>query len=153
MIAFRRAEPADLPAIIALLADDDLGRTREAPELPLLPAYTDAFAAIQRDPNQVLAVATADGEVVGTLQLTFIPGLSHQGALRAEIEAVRIARARRGQAIGRRMLEWAVAECRARGCGMIQLTTNKARTEAHRFYAGLGFQPSHIGFKLSLVPR
>lgn len=146
-IVCRRAEPEDLDAVVALLADDALGSCREHPGSP---AYAAAFAAIAADPNQLLAVAVAQGEVVGTLQLTFIPGISHCGAWRGEIEAVRIASDRRGTGLGRQMMEWAVAQCRARGCRLVQLTTNQVRTDAHRFYARLGFQQSHLGFKLSL---
>lgn len=133
-----------------MLADDALGTTREDARLPLAPGYTDAFAAIAADPNQLLAVVEDAGEVVGTLQLTFIPGLSHQGAWRGQIEAVRIAASRRGQGLGERLIRWAVEECRARGCLMVQLTTNLSRKDAHRFYERLGFRHSHAGYKLSL---
>jgi GNAT superfamily N-acetyltransferase len=133
-----------------MLADDALGTTREDSRLPLARGYTDAFAAIAADPNQLLAVVEDAGEVVGTLQLTFIPGLSHQGAWRGQIEAVRIAASRRGQGLGERLIGWAVEECRARGCLMVQLTTNLSRKDAHRFYERLGFRHSHAGYKLSL---
>ena len=149
-VTFRRATAADLPAIVAMLADDGLGRGREDASLPLARGYTDAFAAIEADPNQMLAVADSDGVVVGTLQLTFIPGLSHKGAWRGQVESVRVASSRRGTGLGQAMLEWAVAECRARGCRMVQLTTDKSRDDAHRFYARLGFVASHEGFKLKL---
>jgi ribosomal protein S18 acetylase RimI-like enzyme len=149
-VAFRRATEADLPAIVAMLADDGLGQGREDASLPLAPAYLDAFAAIDADPNQLLAVAEADGTVVGTLQLTFLPGLSHKGAWRGQVESVRVASRQRGSGLGQRMLDWAIAECRARGCRMVQLTTDKSRTDAHRFYARLGFVASHEGFKLKL---
>jgi GNAT superfamily N-acetyltransferase len=147
-VTFRRAEAADLPAIVAMLADDPLGRTRERPGDP---AYGRAFQAIAADRNQLLAVAVEDGgHVIGTLQLTFIPGLSHAGAWRGEVEAVRIAAARRGTGLGRQMLEWAIERCRERGCRMVQLTSNRSRAEAHRFYERLGFRASHTGFKLAL---
>jgi GNAT superfamily N-acetyltransferase len=133
-----------------MLADDALGATREDARLPLARGYTDAFAAIAADPNQLLAVVEDAGEVVGTLQLTFIPGLSYQGAWRGQIEAVRIAGSRRGQGLGERLIRWAVEECRARGCLMVQLTTNLSRKDAHRFYERLGFRHSHAGYKLSL---
>ena len=149
-VTLRRATAADLPAIVAMLADDGLGRGREDASLPLARGYTDAFAAIEADPNQLLAVADSDGVVVGTLQLTFIPGLSHKGAWRGQVESVRVASSRRGTGLGQAMLEWAVAECRARGCRMVQLTTDKSRDDAHRFYARLGFVASHEGFKLKL---
>jgi len=149
-IAFRRATRADIPAIVAMLADDPLGAAREDASAPDAPAYQDAFAAIDADPNQFLAVMTDGGTVVGTLQLTLIPGLSRKGALRGQIEAVRIAAGRRGAGLGRRLFDWAIAECRARGCATVQLTTDKSRTGAHRFYDRLGFAASHIGYKLAL---
>ena len=149
-VIFRRATAADLPAIVAMLADDGLGRGREDASLPLVRGYTDAFAVIEADPNQMLAVAVSDGVVVGTLQLTFLPGLSHKGAWRGQVESVRVANSRRGTGLGQAMMEWAVAECRARGCRMVQLTTDKTRADAHRFYERLGFKASHEGFKLVL---
>ncbi len=149
-IAFRRATRADIPAIVAMLADDPLGAAREDASAPDAPAYQDAFAAIDADPNQFLAVMTDGGTVVGTLQLTLIPGLSRKGALRGQIEAVRVAAGRRGEGLGRRLFDWAIAECRARGCATVQLTTDKSRTDAHRFYDRLGFAASHIGYKLAL---
>jgi GNAT superfamily N-acetyltransferase len=148
--AFRRAEAGDLPAIVAMLADDELGRTREDSRLPLARAYLQAFAAIEADPNQLLAVAVEDGAVVGTLQLTFIPGLSHLGAWRGQVEAVRIAASHRGTGLGGQMFEWAVEQCRARGCRMVQLTTTSSRQDAQRFYERLGFRHTHAGYKLSL---
>lgn len=149
-IAFRRAQASDLPAVIALLADDPLGQTREDVSLPPVPAYEAAFAAIDSDPNQFLAVVTEDERVIGTLQLTFIPGLSRKGALRGQIEAVRIAVDRRGAGLGRRVLEWAISHCRLRGCCLVQLTTDRGRPQAHRFYDQLGFTASHIGYKKAL---
>ncbi|MDP2764757.1 MAG: GNAT family N-acetyltransferase [Brevundimonas sp.] len=149
-IAFRRAGASDLPAIIALLADDPLGREREDPGPPLNPAYEAAFAAIESDPNQLLAVVTEADRVVGTLQLTFIPGLARKGALRGQIEAVRIAADRRGAGLGRRAFDWAIETCRARGCCLVQLTTDRTRPEAHRFYDQLGFTASHLGYKKPL---
>ena len=146
----RKARPEDLPAIVAMLADDALGSTREDVGPPLNPAYAEAFAAIDRDPNQFMAVLDEAGEAVGYLQLTFIPGLSLRGMLRGQIESVRVASSRRGSGLGRRMFEWAIAECRRRGCGMVQLTMNKSRGEALRFYERLGFVASHEGFKLPL---
>src|SRR5690606_32419107 len=113
-IAFRRAVAPDLPSIIALLAGDPLGRTREDPATPPAAAYVSAFEAIDRDPNQLLAVVTDDDRVVGVLQLTFIPGLSRKGMWRGQIEGVRIAASRRGAGLGGRVFEWAIAECRAR---------------------------------------
>lgn len=149
-IAFRRAKEADVPAIVAMLADDPLGATREDLSTPVAPAYLEAFRAIDADPNQYLAVMTEDGRVIGTLQLTFIPGLSRKGALRGQIEAVRVAGGSRGGGLGQRLFEWAIAECRNRGCRTVQLTTDKSRADAHRFYDRLGFTASHIGYKLAL---
>ncbi len=146
-VVFRRATAEDLPAIVAMLADDELGSARESPGHP---AYAAAFTAIDRDPNQLLTVALVRDTVVGTLQLTFIPGLSLSGAWRGQIEAVRIAADRRGTGLGRSLIAWATDQCRARGCRMVQLTTNTRRVDAHRFYEALGFSPSHTGFKLML---
>ncbi|WP_395022063.1 GNAT family N-acetyltransferase [Dongia sp.] len=145
--AVRKAERADLAAIVAMLADDVLGQSREAPGDP---AYEAAFAAMERDPNQFPAVLEDDGEVVGYLQLSFIPGLSLKGMLRGQIESVRVASSRRGQRLGHVLLEWAIAECRRRGCGMVQLAMNKSRDDTLRFYKSLGFVTSHEGLKLSL---
>jgi ribosomal protein S18 acetylase RimI-like enzyme len=146
----RAANHGDLTAIVAMLADDTLGKTREDVGPPLNPAYAEAFAAIQRDPNQIMAVLEDEGEVVGYLQLTFIPGLSLKGMLRGQIESVRIASSRRGQGCGRIMLRWAIEECRKRGCGLVQLAMNKSREDTLRFYKSLGFVASHEGFKLTL---
>jgi GNAT superfamily N-acetyltransferase len=149
-LKFRRAQAADLPAIIALLADDGLGRGREDTTSPLNPKYREAFKAIDADPNQLQAVATLGEEVIGTLQLTFIPGLSRQGAWRGQIEGVRIAAQHRGSGLGQQMFEWAIAQCRTKGCDLVQLTTDKKRADAHRFYERLGFVGSHVGYKLTL---
>ncbi|MDX8435651.1 GNAT family N-acetyltransferase [Mesorhizobium sp. M4B.F.Ca.ET.215.01.1.1] len=149
-IRIRRAQEADLPAIVAMLADDPLGRGREDASQPLAKPYRDAFAAIDADPNQFLAVMTDGGRVIATLQISFLAGLSLQGARRGQIEAVRVAADRRGERLGQRLLEWAVEECRKRGCRVVQLTTNKSRADAHRFYERLGFKASHIGYKLDL---
>ena len=149
-IDIRRATRADLSAIVAMLADDALGSTREDASKPPTAAYVSAFAAIDADPNQFLAVMTADGAVIGTLQLTFVRGLSRKGALRGQIEAVRIAGARRGAGLGQALIQWAVEECRRRGCAMVQFTSDKSRTDAHRFYERLGFKASHLGFKMDL---
>jgi len=127
-----------------------LGSTREDAGPVLNPRYAAAFAAIERDENQLLAVLEDFGEIVGCLQLTFIPGLSLQGMWRGQIESVRIAASRRGSGLGHVMLEWAIAECRRRGCGVVQLTMNKSRDDTLRFYKSLGFVASHEGFKLAL---
>lgn len=147
---FRRATLDDLPALVAMLADDPLGATREAPADPPQACYVEAFRAIDADPNQLLAVAEIDGQVAGCLQITFIPGLSRQGALRGEIESVRVHSGARGAGLGRSMLHWAISQCRARGCALVQLTTDKRRADAQRFYQSLGFVASHEGMKLVL---
>ncbi|MDH6232518.1 GNAT superfamily N-acetyltransferase [Mesorhizobium soli] len=149
-ISFRRARETDLPSIVAMLADDELGRQREDTSHPLAECYRSAFNALDADPNQFLAVVTEDAVVVGTLQLTFIPGLSRKGAWRGQIEAVRIAGHRRGSGLGRQMFQWAIAQCRERGCNLVQLTTDRDRLDAHRFYEQLGFTAGHIGYKLAL---
>ncbi|WP_329108577.1 GNAT family N-acetyltransferase [Micromonospora sp. NBC_01699] len=149
-ISFRAARRTDVPAIVALLADDELGATREIVGEDTDAAYWAAFEAIDADPRNVLVVAEQGGEVVATLQLTFIPSLTRGGAERAEIEGVRVRADRRGTGVGRLLVGWAVEQARERGCGLVQLTTDKRRTAAHRFYAGLGFRASHEGLKLSL---
>jgi GNAT superfamily N-acetyltransferase len=146
----RDATSADLPAIIALLADDETARAREDPSLPLDPAYITAFHAIEADPDQHLIVAELHGEIVGTFQLSFLPGLSFRGAWRGQIEAVRIASPLRGGGLGARMIHWAIDRCRARDCKLVQLTSTSTRTRAHAFYARLGFVQSHVGMKLHL---
>ncbi|KJC52362.1 GNAT family N-acetyltransferase [Bradyrhizobium sp. LTSP857] len=149
-IMFRRAQLADLPAIVVLLADDALGQQREDASSPINPKYVDAFQAILADANQLQLVATVNDEVIGTLQLSFIPGLARKGAWRGQIEAVRIAASHRGSGVGQQMFEWAISQCRARGCDLVQLTTDKTRSDAHRFYERLGFVGSHLGYKLML---
>ena len=146
-VVFRRAHGGDLPAIVALLTDDRLGAAREAASEA---RYADAFARIDADPNQLLVVAEDEGQVIGTLQLTFTQGLSRGGAIRGQIEAVRIAGHLRGQGIGQRMIEWAIVACRSHGCAMVQLTTDRSRVDAHRFYDRLGFEQSHLGYKMIL---
>lgn len=149
-LIFRPAKAADLPGIVAMLADDQLGSQREDASLPLNSRYTDAFAAIDADPNQFLAVVEIEGQLAGCLQLTFVPGLSRLGMRRGQIESVRIAADQRGAGLGRRMFEWAIEQCRERGCELVQLTTDKTRPDALRFYESLGFVASHEGMKLSL---
>jgi GNAT superfamily N-acetyltransferase len=132
-LTFRRAASDDLSAIVALLADDPIGGGRESAGTPLDPRYVEAFSAIDRDPGQLLAVGDRDGRVIGVLQLSFIPGLTRLGMLRGQIEGVRIAASERGGGIGRAMIEWAVEECRQRCCGIVQLTSDKRRADAHGF--------------------
>ena len=149
-IEFRKALRDDLESIVRLLATDSVGASREDASTPLNPAYVDAFNAVDQDPNQYLAVVLGDGQVVGTLQVSFIPNISRKGAWRAQIEAVRIDASARGGGLGRKMLEWAFGEARARGCNLVQLTCDNSREDAQRFYETLGFVGSHIGFKKSL---
>ncbi len=149
-ITIRRARADDLPAIVAMLADDALGATREDASIPLDPRYLQAFDAIDNDPNQLLAVVDRGGQVTGCMQLTFLPGLSRKGAWRGQIEGVRVAAPERGAGTGKVMMEWAIERCRQRGCDILQLTTDKSRTDAHRFYERLGFRATHEGMKLTL---
>src|SRR5260370_40675629 len=144
-VAFRRADSDDLTAIVALLADDPLGRERENPGTRLDIGYHDAFAAIERDPNQLLAVAERGGQVIGVLQLSFIPGLTRRGMWRGQIEGVRVAAGERRSGIGRAMVEWAVEEWRKRGCGGVQLRSDKRPSDAHSLYQALGFEATHEG--------
>jgi ribosomal protein S18 acetylase RimI-like enzyme len=132
-IAFRQAAIDDLAAIVALLADDPIGRERENPGPQSDTRYREAFEAIERDPNQLLVVVERSGHVVGVLQLTFIPGLTRRGMWRGQIEGVRVAADERASGIGRAMLVWSIEECRKRGCGLVQLTSDKRRSGAHRF--------------------
>lgn len=149
-ITIRQAVSADVAAIVAMLADDALGARREDASLPLRDEYRSAFAAINADPNQLLAVVEQDDGIIGCMQISFIPGLSRMGMWRGQIESVRIASHVRGDGIGRQMIEWAIEKCRDRGCGLVQLTTDKSRTDALRFYRSLSFTDSHEGLKLSL---
>ncbi len=145
---FTRATREDVPALVALLADDPLGAGREGTDLA---PYLAAFAAVDADPAQLLvAVRDESGAVVGTMQLTLIPGLSRGGALRLQVEAVRVAEPARGTGLGTAMLEWAAAYGRERGARLVQLTSDRQRTDAHRFYERLGYVASHVGFKLPL---
>jgi GNAT superfamily N-acetyltransferase len=145
----RRAERDDVARLVELIAADQIGATRDGGDLA---PYERAFATIDADPAQLLVTVTdAHGEVVGTLQLTFIPGLARRGGLRAQIEAVRVREDLRGQGLGHELFAWAVAEARHRGCTLVQLTSDKRRDEAHRFYGRLGFVASHEGFKLRLA--
>jgi len=149
-VTFRPAQRDELEMIVALLADDELGQTREAEQGSLDPAYISAFEAIERDPgNEVIVGVDADG-IIGTMQLSYIPNLTFQGATRCQIEGVRIADRVRGQGLGQQMIRWAVERARENGCGIVQLTSNKARDRAIVFYEALGFQTSHVGFKMYL---
>lgn len=145
---FREAREADLPAVVRLLTDDPLGAGRE--RAPDDPAYARAFAAMRAQDGNRLYVAERDGEILGCLQLVLIPGLSHAGTLRAEIEGVRVAPARRGAGLGAAFARFAVEEARRAGAGLVQLTSNLARPDAHRFWEAQGFARSHAGFKKAL---
>jgi ribosomal protein S18 acetylase RimI-like enzyme len=141
---------ADLPMIVAMLADDTIGHGREDGRMPLDKRYEDAFAAIENDRNQYLAVVEQETRIVGCLQLTFIPGLTRLGMWRGQIEGVRIASDHRGEGLGEQMVQWAIETCRTHGCGLVQLTSDKQRPDAIRFYEKLGFVASHEGMKLAL---
>lgn len=147
-LSFRNANHDDLPAIAALLADDDIGATRDGPRF--LPAYASALDAVNAQAGNSIIVAVLDGQVVGVLQLTLIPGLSRGGMLRAQIESVRVDGRHRGRNIGGKLFEHAIELARNAGCGMVQLTSDKQRSDALRFYEGLGFRATHEGFKLAL---
>jgi GNAT superfamily N-acetyltransferase len=152
-LIFRSATRADVPAILDLLADDEIARSRQTGAVTagsVDAACWAAFEAIDADPRNELVVAEQDGVVVGTCQLTFTPSLSRRGAERMTIEAVRVRTDRRGHGVGRAMMTLSLGRARARGCGLAQLTTDSRRTEAHRFYTALGFEPTHVGFKLAL---
>ncbi|MFF3286621.1 GNAT family N-acetyltransferase [Streptomyces sp. NPDC003023] len=147
-IKIRSAVADDIPAIVAMLADDALGATRESPDD--LGPYLAAYERLKGDPNQFLVVAERGDTVVGTLQLTIVPGLSRRGSTRSIIEGVRVHSSERGRGLGQRFIEWAIEESRAQGCQLVQLTSDAARPDAHRFYERLGFTGSHVGFKLQL---
>jgi GNAT superfamily N-acetyltransferase len=147
---FRRATRNDVASIIRLLAEDDLGSQRESYTDPLPESYYAAFEQIQRDANHELIVAELNGKVIGTLHLIFLPSLSYQGGLRAQVESVRMDQTCRGQGIGSKLMKWTIERAREHGAHIIQLTTHGSRKDAHRFYERLGFKGSHLGMKLSL---
>jgi ribosomal protein S18 acetylase RimI-like enzyme len=147
---FRHAIAQDLPQLVAMLADDDLGAQREDSSQPLNSNYRTAFDAIDRDPNNILVVAEVEQSIIGMLQLTFIPYLTHIGSWRCLIEGVRIHPEYRGKGLGRTLIEWSIDAARKRQCQIVQLTSDKQRPEALRFYESLGFNATHEGFKLKL---
>jgi len=150
-VMLRRARPADVPAIVDLLAADQLGAKRDGLRtLDDLASYQRAFQAIDSDPAHILAVAESGPDIAATMQISFLPGLARRGALRAQIEAVRVHDAYRGRGLGAAMMAWAIGEARRRGCALVQLTSDKSRTGAHRFYERFGFVASHEGMKLAL---
>jgi GNAT superfamily N-acetyltransferase len=149
-LQIRRAVREDLPYIVQMLADDELGSQREWDEDPLPQSYYAAFEQIDSDPNHELIVVESDGKVIGTLHLTFLPSISYQGGLRAQVESVRVAKECRNLGIGRQMMEWTIERARERAARFIQLTSHLSRKDAHRFYERLGFRGSHLGMKLNL---
>lgn len=144
---FRSAMRNDVPAIVALLADDPLGAAREDVPGQLSESYWSAFEAIDRDANQLLVVGELQRRVVATAQLTFLPGLSHRGSWRVQLEAVRVAADLRGRRLGEALVDWSIDRARERGCRLMQLTSDRSREDAHRFYERLGFAASHVGMK------
>ena len=149
-IAFRVAHREDVPDIVRMLADDDLGSQREKFTEPLPESYYAAFEQLDGDPDHELIVAESNGNVNGTLHLMFLPSLSYAGGLRAQVESVRVDKKCQNQGIGSKMMKWAIERARLRGAHIVQLTTHLSRVDAHRFYERLGFKGSHLGMKLSL---
>jgi GNAT superfamily N-acetyltransferase len=149
-IRFRLAKRTDLPSIVRLLADDELGSQREQYEDPLPEVYYSAFEQIESDPNHELIVAERNGEVIGTLHLMLLPSISYQGGLRAQIESVRMDKQFQSRGIGSAMMQWSMQRAKQRGAHIVQLTTHKSREDAHRFYERLGFKGTHLGMKLNL---
>ncbi|MGD7023990.1 GNAT family N-acetyltransferase [Rossellomorea vietnamensis] len=150
-LTFREAGERDVDTIVKMLSDDILGSKRERYEHPLPDSYIQAFKAIDKDPNNELIVACLEGEVIGVLQITFTPYLTHQGSWRATIEGVRTSSGVRGLGAGTEMMEWAIQRAKDRDCHLIQLTTDKQRPEALRFYEKIGFEATHEGMKLKLI--
>jgi len=149
-LEFRRAQKSDLPTLVLMLADDELGKERECVDTPLHVNYLSAFEEIDNDPNNELIVAILNNEIVGMQQLTFIRYLTHTGTKRCVIEGVRVLKHLRGQGIGRYMVSWAINTAKEKGCSLIQLTSNKQRTRAINFYKTMGFVASHEGLKRPL---
>ena len=147
---FRRASRNDVPEIVRMLASDALGAQRETLSSPLPESYYAAFEAIERDPNNELVIAELHERIAGFLQITFIPNMTYRGGWRALIEGVRVAAEVRSRGVGRALLTWAIDRARQRGCHLVQLTSDKTRPDAIRFYESLGFVASHEGMKLHL---
>ncbi|MEO6013846.1 MAG: GNAT family N-acetyltransferase [Devosia sp.] len=146
-LTYRNAKPDDLPFIIGLIVEDSVITTNDDPADAMHTDYTNALAEIDADPNQEMIVVDLDGEPVGCFQLSYLPGLMRRGMKRGQIELVHIADGKRGLGLGSEMMRWAVERCRANNCSMVQLTSNKKRLDAHRFYERIGFLKSHEGFK------
>ena len=147
---YRNAVEKDLQALVQMLADDDLGGKREDSSMPLDSKYIDAFSSIRSDPNNELIVVCYDDFIVGMLQLTFIPYLTYRGSWRCQVEGVRVHSKHRGHGLGKKLFEWAISRAQEKNCRLIQLTSDKTRADALRFYESLGFAASHEGFKLHL---
>lgn len=149
-IKFRIATEQDLDYIVAMLADDVLGSERERYEQPLPESYLKAFLAVTSDPNNELVVAYHENKIVGVQQITFTPYITHQGGWRATIEGVRTSSSVRGKGVGTKLIQWAIQRAKSRGCHLVQLTTDKKREDALRFYERLGFHATHEGLKMKL---
>ena len=152
-LKMRKMQKADLGVVVGLLADDELGQSREDKAAVLHDDYSRAFEHIENDSNQYAAIFEINGETIGCLQITFIPGLSRRGSLRGQIEGFRVSRGFRGKGYGSKMIASAIKECRARGCRLVQLTSDKKRENAIQFYERFGFVKSHEGFKLNLADK
>ena len=150
-LTYRNARPGDLPFIVGLIVEDSVVATNDDAADALHSDYTAALAAIDADPNQEMIVVEDDAVPVGCFQLSYLPGLMRRGMWRGQIEVVHVAETHRNRGLGSQMMRWALERCRARGCGMVQLTSNKQRLDAHRFYERLGFHQSHEGFKYYFV--
>lgn len=149
-IIFRKAKEQDLGRIVEMLSDDFLGGKRERYEIPLPSSYLEAFQAIEADPNNELVVACYENKIVGVQQITFTPYITHQGGWRATVEGVRISTDARGMGVGSKLIQWAIQRAKERNCHLIQLTTDKQRESALRFYERLGFNATHEGLKMKL---
>jgi GNAT superfamily N-acetyltransferase len=150
MLTFRNARPDDLPFVIALIVEDSVVESGDDAADAMHADYRNALAAIDADPNEEMIIVELEGEPVGCFQLSYLPGLMRRGMWRGQIEVVHVAAAKRNSGLGTQMMRWAIERCRERNCGMVQLTSNKKRLDAHRFYERLGFARSHEGFKLYL---
>lgn len=149
-LIIRKATIDDLPFIVGIIENDNVTGSTEDVSAPQGPAYRDAFAAIDADPNQRLLIAELGGEPVGTFQLTYTPGIARKGQWRCTVEGVHVSPAHRNKRIGEKMMTWAENAARERGCGLVQLTSHKTRTDAHRFYERIAYAKSHEGFKKAL---
>jgi len=149
-LTYREATEADLPFLDALIAEDEVAAARDPVTAGMVQEQLEALHAITADPAHTLYIVERDGKPVGSFQLSFIPGVSRRGAWRGQIESVRVSRAARGHGTGEAMMRWAIGACEKRGCGIVQLTSDRSRDAAHRFYERLGFEPTHTGFKLKL---